>query len=81
MIRIPCSAHFARDRDTIVTTDASRTGLEITLWRRQSVDALRPTAVANRYLNDAEKNYSIGELELLAVVWGLVNFFSVYTAK
>ena len=28
----------------------------------------------SRYLNDTEKNYSIGELELLAVVWGFENF-------
>ena len=31
---IPCLAHFARDRVNIVTTDASRTGLGITLWKK-----------------------------------------------
>ena len=30
-----CLAHFARDRDSIVTTDASRTGPGKTLWQKQ----------------------------------------------
>ena len=73
MTEIPCLAHFVRERDNIVTTDASRTGLGITLWQRQNDDTTRPIApiaFASRYLNDAEKNYLIGESELLAKVWG-----------
>ena len=36
---------------------------------------LKPIAFASRYFNDAEKNYSLGELELLAaIVWGLEKF-------
>ena len=66
---IPCLAHFARDRDNLVSTDASRTGLGITLWQKQNVDSTRPISIASRYLNDVEIKYSIGEL--LAVVWGL----------
>ena len=31
----------------------------------------KPIAYRTQYLNDTEKKYSIGELELLAVVWGL----------
>ena len=35
-----------------------------------------------RHLNDTEKNYSIGELELLAVIWGLEKFrFYLYGNK
>ena len=30
-----------------------------------------PTDSAGWYLNDPVKNYSVGKLELLAVVWGL----------
>ena len=29
----PALAHYAKDRDNIVTTDASKTGLVITLWQ------------------------------------------------
>ena len=39
----------------------------------------KPITFASRYFNDAEKKYSIGELELLAVVKGLETFrFSLY---
>ena len=70
----PCSTECARDRDSIVTTDNSRIGLGIPLWRKQNDITIRPIAFANRCLNYAEKNCSIGELEVLAVVWGLENF-------
>ena len=52
---IPSLAHFVRDRDNIVTTNASRTGLGITSWQGQKNDTVRHTAFASRYLNDAEK--------------------------
>ena len=32
----PCLTHYAKDRENIVTTDASETGLGITLWQKQS---------------------------------------------
>ena len=70
----PCLAHYAKDRENIVKTDASKTGLRITLWQKQSDGEMKPIAFGSRYLNDTEKNYSIGELELLAVVWGLEKF-------
>ena len=40
----PALAHYAKDRDNIVTTDASKTGLGITLWQRQSDGELKPIA-------------------------------------
>ena len=67
----PCLAHYAKDKDNIVTTDASTTGLGITLWQKQDEGNTKPIAFGSRYSNDTEKKYSIGELELLAVVWGL----------
>ena len=68
---LPCLAHFATDRDNIVTTYAIRTGLETNLKQRENDDTIRPMEFASRFLDDAEKKDSIGELELLAVVWGL----------
>ena len=44
------------------------------LWQKQNNGELKPIAFASCYLNDAEKKYSIGELGLLAVVWGLERF-------
>ena len=78
----PCLAHYAEDKDNMVTTDASKTGLGITLWQKQDDGNIKPIAYGSRYLNDTEKNYSIGELELLAVVWGLEMFrFHLYGKK
>ena len=53
----PALAHYAKDIDTIVTTDASKTGLGITLWQRQADGELKPIAFGSRFLNDSEKNY------------------------
>ena len=79
MTKLHCLAHYNGNKDNIVATDVSKTGLGIALWQKQSNNELKPIALASRYLNDAEKKYSIGELELLAVVWGLERFrFHLY---
>ena len=65
----------------MVTTDASKTGLGITLWQKQDNGEMKPIAFGSRYLNDTEKNYSIGELELLAVVWGLEKLRFFHTER
>ena len=78
----PALAHYAKEKDNIVTTDASKIGLGITLWQKQVDRELKPIAFGSRFLNDTEKNYSIGELERLAVVWGLEKFrFYLYGKK
>ena len=59
----PCLAHYAKDKDDMVTTDANKTGLGITLWQKQDNGNIKPIADGRRYLNDTGKNYSIGELE------------------
>ena len=42
----------------------------------------KPIAFGSRYLNDSEKNYTIVELELVALVWGLEKFrFYLYGKK
>ena len=70
----PCLARFARDRDKVATTNASRTGLGIALWQRQNDNTTQLLAFASRYSKDAEKNFSVGDLEMLAVVWRLEVF-------
>ena len=68
-----------KDKDNIVTTDASMTGFGITLWQKQDGGNTEPIAFGSRYLNETEKKIFIGELELLAVVWGLEKFqFHLY---
>ena len=78
----PCLAHYAKDKNKTVTTNASTTGLGIPLWQKQDDGNTKPIAYGSRYLNETEKKYSIGDLELLAVVWGLENFrFYLYGKK
>ena len=78
----PCLAHWVKDRDNIVTTDAGKTGLGITLRQKQSDGEIKSIAIGSRYLKESEQNYSIGELELLAVVWGSEKFrFYLYGKK
>ena len=67
----PCLAHFAKEKDNIITTEAWTTGLGITLWQKQDEGNTKRIAYGSRNLNEIEKKSSIGELELLAVVWGL----------
>ena len=52
----PCLAHYAKDKDNMVTSDASKTGLGITLWQKQDDGNIKPIAYGSRYLNDTEKN-------------------------
>ena len=79
LTKLPCLAHYNGNKDNVVTTNAVKTGLGIALWQKQSHNELKPITFASRYLNDAEKKYSIDELELLAVVWGLERFkFHLY---
>ena len=40
----PCLAHYAKDKDNMVTTDASKTGLRITLWQKQHDGKIQPKA-------------------------------------
>ena len=78
----PCLGHYAKDEESRVTTDASNTGLGITLWQNQDSGDMKMIAFSSRYLNNTERNYSICELGLLAVVWGLKKFqFYLYGKK
>ena len=77
-----CLTHFEKDKDNTVTTDSSTTGLGLTLWQKQEDGNTKPISFGSKYLNNPEKKHSIGELELLAVVWGLKKFrFCLYGEK
>ena len=65
---ITCLALFTRDRQIIVTTVASRTGLGRTRWQKPTDNTIQRIAFTSRYLSDTVSNYSIGYLEILAVV-------------
>ena len=57
-------------------TDASIMGLGAVLSQKQDDGKQHPIAYASRALNQSEKNYSVTELETLAVVWGITHFHS-----
>jgi hypothetical protein len=60
-------------KEFILTTDASNQGLGAVLSQGEIGKDL-PIAYASRNLNNAEKNYSTSEKELLAIVWGIKHF-------
>jgi len=70
LINAPVLAHFNPDLGTELRVDASRHGLGGILL--QEYDSQKhPIAYVSRSLTKAEKNYTISELEALAVVWSL----------
>ena len=72
----PVLAYPSFDKPYTVETDASISGLGAVLSQVQDDKKLHPVAYASRSLTAAERNYSITELEALAVVWALTRFHS-----
>lgn len=58
----------------ILTTDASTFALGAILSQGESVGKDLPVAYASRTLNSAEMNYTVTELELLAIMYGIKQF-------
>ena len=58
----------------LLETDACVKGLGAVLSQKQSDSCFHPVAYASRSLSAPEKNYSITELETLAVVWAIQHF-------
>ena len=58
----------------MLETDASIEGLGAVLSQMQQDGYQHPIAFASRALSPSERNYSITELETLAVVWALSHF-------
>ena len=69
-------AYPSFEKEFTLETDASTLGLGAVLSQRQEDSKLHPIAYASHSLNRSEKNYSITELETLAVVWAITHFRS-----
>ena len=58
----------------MLETDASYHGLGAVLSQKLAGQKLHPVAFGSRALSPTEKNYSVTELETLAVVWAIKHF-------
>ena len=72
--KAPILAYPNFKKEFVLETDASLKGLGAVLSQEQEDKRLHPVAYASRALSAAEKNYSITELETLAVVWAISHF-------
>ena len=73
----PILAYPNFDLPFTLETDASIQGLGAILSQKQQDGLVHPVAYASRALLPAERNYSISELETLAVVWA-IQYFHAY---
>ena len=64
------------DHSFVLETDASIKRIGTILSQAQDKGQRHPVAYASRSLTAAEHNYSITELETLAVVWSVTHFHS-----
>ena len=71
---IPCLAHFARDWDNKVTTDASRTGLGKNFMAKTKQQQHPTNSVRQLVTGRCWEELFDRRVELLAVVWGLEKF-------
>ena len=69
------------DRSFILSSNASGIGLGAVLSQKDSLGEERPVAFLSRGLNRAEKNYSVTELEYLAVVAAVKHFSFHFESK
>src|SRR5271168_2223377 len=67
----PVMAHFNPNREVVLETDASDYAIGACLSQRDDSKRLRPVAYFSRGLTAAEKNYTTGDKELLAIVAAL----------
>ena len=73
--QLPTLHTFDPRRPTIVTTDASSSGLGATLSQLEKNQEV-PIAYASHALTQAERNYATNEREALAVLWALEHWES-----
>ena len=70
----PVLSYPSFNRPFVPETDASVRGLGAVLSQLQEDGQLHPVAYASRSLCASERNYSVTELETLAVVWSITHF-------
>ena len=70
----PVLAYPCFSKAFTLETDASIQELRAVLSQVQEDGKLHPVAYASRALKPSEKNYSVTELETLAVVWAVTHF-------
>ena len=76
LTQAPVLAYPSFGKPFTLETDASVSGIGAVLSQEQDDSRLHPIAYASRSLSSAERNYSITELETLAVVWAVTHFHS-----
>ena len=74
LIEAPVMAYPSFDKEFILETDASVSGLGAVLSQVQEDGLPHPVAYGSRATSPSEKNYGITDLETLAVVWSLSHF-------
>ena len=72
----PVLAYPVFEKPFLLETDASIKGIGAVLSQEQDDGKPHPIAFASRSLSTAERNYSVTELETLAVVWAFSHFHS-----
>ena len=74
LVKAPVLSYPSFSKDFILETDASAQGLGAILSQEQEDGQVHPVAYASRALSPSERNYSITEMETLAVVWAISHF-------
>jgi len=77
LVTAPALAYPNFDKNFILETDANIKGIRVVLSQQQEEGQVHPVAFASRALSQQERNYSVTDLETLAVVWA-VNHFHAY---
>ena len=76
LVTPPVLAYPCFSKDFMLKTDASVQELGVILSQVQEDGKQHPVVYASRARNPSEKNYSVTELETLAVMWAVTHFHS-----